>query len=150
MIKWSRILKSIQFSGFNIVFNINTQMMNMNFKHVYHTNTLTNMTHRISKYLYGWCRDPTEVVPGLGRGGGVETWSSERVRVWAEHGGRAQQQDSERSPPLWTPRQSLSMFDNSDYPFNCFNYDGDGYPTSSTEEDKKMCRPAYRYECSFY
>ncbi|XP_029978346.1 forkhead box L3 [Sphaeramia orbicularis] len=37
------------------------------------------------------------------------------------------------------------MFDNSHYPFNCFNYDGDGYPSSSTDEDKKMCRPAYSY-----
>lgn len=37
------------------------------------------------------------------------------------------------------------MFDNSHYPFNCFNYDGDGYPTSSTDEEKKMCRPAYSY-----
>ncbi|XP_054913841.1 forkhead box L3 [Poeciliopsis prolifica] len=37
------------------------------------------------------------------------------------------------------------MFDHSDYPFNCFNYDGDGYPTSGTDEDKKICRPAYSY-----
>ncbi|XP_072230023.1 forkhead box L3 isoform X1 [Leuresthes tenuis] len=36
------------------------------------------------------------------------------------------------------------MFDNSHYPFNCFNYDGDGYPSSSTDEEKKICRPAYR------
>ncbi|XP_010788413.1 forkhead box L3 [Notothenia coriiceps] len=35
------------------------------------------------------------------------------------------------------------MFNNSSYPFNCFNYDGDGYPSSSTDEEKKMCRPAY-------
>nr|WJK44496.1 forkhead box protein [Lateolabrax maculatus] len=35
------------------------------------------------------------------------------------------------------------MFDNTHYPFNCFNYDGDGYPSSSTDEEKKMCRPAY-------
>lgn len=40
---------------------------------------------------------------------------------------------------------SVKMFDNSHYPFNCFNYDGDGYPSSSTDEEKKMCRPAYRY-----
>uniref|UniRef100_A0A087X8Q8 Forkhead box protein G1 n=1 Tax=Poecilia formosa TaxID=48698 RepID=A0A087X8Q8_POEFO len=32
------------------------------------------------------------------------------------------------------------MFDHSDYPFNCFNYDGDGYPSSGTDEDKKICR----------
>ncbi|KAG7507137.1 forkhead box L1-like [Solea senegalensis] len=37
------------------------------------------------------------------------------------------------------------MFDNTHYPFNCFNYDGDGYPSSSTDEEKKMCRPAYSY-----
>ncbi|CAN9508598.1 unnamed protein product [Ophioblennius macclurei] len=37
------------------------------------------------------------------------------------------------------------MFDNSHYPFNCFNYDGDGYSSSSTDEEKKMCRPAYSY-----
>ncbi|CAL8302201.1 unnamed protein product [Lota lota] len=37
------------------------------------------------------------------------------------------------------------MFDNSQYPYNCFNYDGDGYPSSSTDEEKKMCRPAYSY-----
>ncbi|KAF7204720.1 forkhead box L3 [Nothobranchius furzeri] len=37
------------------------------------------------------------------------------------------------------------MFDNSHYPFNCFNYDGDGYPSASTDEEKKMCRPAYSY-----
>ncbi|KAK1881932.1 Forkhead box protein I1-B [Dissostichus eleginoides] len=36
------------------------------------------------------------------------------------------------------------MFNNSSYPFNCFNYDGDGYPSSSTDDKKKMCRPAYR------
>ncbi|KAM7381940.1 hypothetical protein PAMA_012685 [Pampus argenteus] len=41
--------------------------------------------------------------------------------------------------------QSVDMFDNSHYPFNCFNYDGDGYPSSSTDEEKKMCRPAYSY-----
>lgn len=116
------------------------------------------MTFRMSEYLYGCSRDPREVVLELGRGG-VEMWSSERVRVWAEHGGRAQQQgrllllgfhrDSQRAPTPWIPcpaSQSVSMFDNSNYPFNCFNYDGDGYPTSSTDEEKKMCRPAYRYE----
>ncbi|XP_056286034.1 forkhead box L3 [Pseudoliparis swirei] len=48
----------------------------------------------------------------------------------------------------WTPQPgppSAAMFDNSNYPFNCFNYDGDGYPSSSTDEEKKMCRPAYSY-----
>ncbi|KAL0983931.1 hypothetical protein UPYG_G00134900 [Umbra pygmaea] len=40
---------------------------------------------------------------------------------------------------------SVVMFDNSQYPYNCFNYDGDGYPSCSTDEDKKMCRPAYSY-----
>ncbi|XP_055031088.1 forkhead box L3 [Misgurnus anguillicaudatus] len=37
------------------------------------------------------------------------------------------------------------MFDNSQYPYNCFNYDGDGYPTCGTDEEKKVCRPAYSY-----
>ncbi|XP_060794926.1 forkhead box L3 [Neoarius graeffei] len=36
------------------------------------------------------------------------------------------------------------MFDNSQYPYNCFNYDGD-YPSCGTEEEKKVCRPAYSY-----
>ncbi|KPP72475.1 forkhead box protein L2-like, partial [Scleropages formosus] len=31
------------------------------------------------------------------------------------------------------------------YPYNCFNYDGDGYPTCGTDDEKKMCRPAYSY-----
>ncbi|KAM8837445.1 forkhead box L3 [Spinachia spinachia] len=47
-------------------------------------------------------------------------------------------------PPRPAPH-GAEMFDNSNYPFNCFNYDGDGYPSSSTDEDKKMCRPAYSY-----
>lgn len=42
------------------------------------------------------------------------------------------------------PCPGADMFDNANYPFNCFNYDGDGYPSSSTDEEKKMCRPAYR------
>ncbi|MEQ2210304.1 hypothetical protein XENOCAPTIV_011321, partial [Xenoophorus captivus] len=51
---------------------------------------------------------------------------------------------------LWTGRSCCStpdsskMFDNSHYPFNCFNYDGDGYPSSGTDEEKRICRPAYR------
>nr|XP_040032290.1 forkhead box L3 [Gasterosteus aculeatus aculeatus] len=47
-------------------------------------------------------------------------------------------------PPRPAPH-GAEMFDNSNYPFNCFNYDGDGYPSSSTDEEKKMCRPAYSY-----
>uniref|UniRef100_A0A3Q3D351 Forkhead box L3 n=1 Tax=Hippocampus comes TaxID=109280 RepID=A0A3Q3D351_HIPCM len=35
------------------------------------------------------------------------------------------------------------MFDTSHYPFNCFNYDGDAYASCSTDQEKKMCRPAY-------
>ncbi|MED6275285.1 hypothetical protein CHARACLAT_025063 [Characodon lateralis] len=52
---------------------------------------------------------------------------------------------------LWTGRSCCStpdsskMFDNSHYPFNCFNYDGDGYPSSGTDEEKRICRPAYSY-----
>ncbi|XP_019711934.1 forkhead box L3 [Hippocampus comes] len=37
------------------------------------------------------------------------------------------------------------MFDTSHYPFNCFNYDGDAYASCSTDQEKKMCRPAYSY-----
>ncbi|XP_072523718.1 forkhead box L3 [Salminus brasiliensis] len=37
------------------------------------------------------------------------------------------------------------MFDNSQYPYNCFNYDGDGYPSCGSDEGKKVCRPAYSY-----
>ena len=55
-------------------------------------------------------------------------------------------QESQRSLTVRITRpHSVDMFDNSNYPFNCFNYDGDGYPSSSTDEEKKMCRPAYRY-----
>ncbi|XP_023792538.1 forkhead box protein D5-B isoform X2 [Cyanistes caeruleus] len=36
------------------------------------------------------------------------------------------------------------MFDNTKYPYNCFNYDGDDYPTCSSDEEKKFTRPAYR------
>ncbi|XP_056325813.1 forkhead box L3 [Danio aesculapii] len=37
------------------------------------------------------------------------------------------------------------MFDSSQYPYNCFNYDGEGYPSCGTDEEKKVCRPAYSY-----
>ncbi|XP_078520316.1 forkhead box L3 [Lissotriton helveticus] len=37
------------------------------------------------------------------------------------------------------------MFDNSQYPYNCFNYDGEDYPTCSSDEEKKFTRPAYSY-----
>ncbi|XP_072337659.1 forkhead box L3 [Scyliorhinus torazame] len=37
------------------------------------------------------------------------------------------------------------MFDNSQYPYNCFNYDGDDYPPCSSDEEKKVSRPAYSY-----
>lgn len=50
-----------------------------------------------------------------------------------------------RRVTLRITHRAADMFDNSNYPFNCFNYDGDGYPSSSTDEEKKMCRPAYRY-----
>ncbi|CAL8283780.1 unnamed protein product [Merluccius merluccius] len=53
--------------------------------------------------------------------------------------------DLQGEPAHTSPRQSVDMFDNSQYPYNCFNYDGDGYPSSSTDEEKKMCRPAYSY-----
>lgn len=96
---------------------------------------------------------------GGGAGGSRHQQGSEWVSAgWAEHGGRAEQQDrvlllglGQDTQRSQTPRitrqtcQSVDMFDNSHYPFNCFNYDGDGYPSSSTDEEKKMCRPAYRY-----
>ncbi|XP_068103421.1 forkhead box L3 [Hyperolius riggenbachi] len=37
------------------------------------------------------------------------------------------------------------MFDHTQYPYNCFNYDGDDYPTCSSDEEKKCIRPAYSY-----
>nr|XP_034987525.1 forkhead box L3 [Zootoca vivipara] len=37
------------------------------------------------------------------------------------------------------------MFDNTQYPYNCFNYDGDDYPTCSSDEEKRFTRPAYSY-----
>ncbi|KAM4023762.1 forkhead box L3 [Anomaloglossus baeobatrachus] len=37
------------------------------------------------------------------------------------------------------------MFDHTQYPYNCFNYDGDEYPTCSSDEEKKCTRPAYSY-----
>ncbi|XP_069761678.1 forkhead box L3 [Narcine bancroftii] len=38
------------------------------------------------------------------------------------------------------------MFDNSQYPYNCFNYDGDEYPACGSDEGKRaVSRPAYSY-----
>ncbi|KAL4695980.1 hypothetical protein H8957_001734, partial [Semnopithecus entellus] len=37
------------------------------------------------------------------------------------------------------------MFDTSQYPYNCFNYDADDYPAGSSDEDKRLTRPAYSY-----
>lgn len=123
------------------------------------------MTLRISEYLWGWSQaQGPETLERWSRGwdeegGGGRGWGTQReweAAGWTEDGGRVQQQDRllllgfdwdiQRSPTLWIPRpaQSVNMFDNSHYPFNCFNYDGDGYPSSSTDEEKKMCRPAYR------
>ena len=36
-----------------------------------------------------------------------------------------------------------TMFDRSQYPYNCFNYDADDYPAGSSDE-KRLTRPAYR------
>ncbi|XP_019493016.1 PREDICTED: forkhead box protein L1 [Hipposideros armiger] len=36
------------------------------------------------------------------------------------------------------------MFDSSQYPYNCFNYDTD-YPAGSSDEEKRLTRPAYSY-----
>ncbi|XP_006141419.1 forkhead box protein L1 [Tupaia chinensis] len=37
------------------------------------------------------------------------------------------------------------MFDSSQYPYNCFNYDTDDYPSGSSDEEKRLTRPAYSY-----
>ncbi|XP_059536732.1 forkhead box L3 [Myotis daubentonii] len=37
------------------------------------------------------------------------------------------------------------MFDSSQYPYNCFNYDADDYPAGSADEEKRLTRPAYSY-----
>ncbi|XP_019277912.2 LOW QUALITY PROTEIN: forkhead box L3 [Panthera pardus] len=37
------------------------------------------------------------------------------------------------------------MFDSSQYPYNCFNYDADDYPVGSSDEQKRLTRPAYSY-----
>lgn len=36
------------------------------------------------------------------------------------------------------------MFDSSQYPYNCFNYDADDYPSGSADGEKRLTRPAYR------
>uniref|UniRef100_A0A286XTC1 Forkhead box L3 n=1 Tax=Cavia porcellus TaxID=10141 RepID=A0A286XTC1_CAVPO len=36
------------------------------------------------------------------------------------------------------------MFDSSQYPYNCFNDDSD-YPAGSSDEEKRLTRPAYSY-----
>ena len=36
------------------------------------------------------------------------------------------------------------MFDSSQYPYNCFSYDADDYPVGSSDEQKRLTRPAYR------
>lgn len=41
-------------------------------------------------------------------------------------------------------RGRARMFDSSQYPYNCFNYDADGYPAGSADEEKRLTRPAYR------
>ena len=66
--------------------------------------------------------------------------AGERCCCWAQAGTVRGATAAESTRP-----HGGDMFDNAHYPFNCFNYDGDGYPSSSTDEDKKMCRPAYRY-----
>ncbi|XP_036864912.1 forkhead box L3 isoform X1 [Manis javanica] len=37
------------------------------------------------------------------------------------------------------------MFDSSQYPYNCFNYDADDYPSGSADGEKRLTRPAYSY-----
>ncbi|ERE75906.1 dentin matrix protein 4, partial [Cricetulus griseus] len=38
-----------------------------------------------------------------------------------------------------------TMFDSSQYPYNCFNDDADDYPAGSSDEEKRLTRPAYSY-----
>lgn len=38
----------------------------------------------------------------------------------------------------------VTMFDSSQYPYNCFNDDADDYPAGSSDEEKRLTRPAYR------
>lgn len=40
--------------------------------------------------------------------------------------------------------QAPTMFDSSQYPYNCFNYDADDFPAGSSDEEKRLTRPAYR------
>ncbi|XP_006889781.1 PREDICTED: forkhead box protein L1-like [Elephantulus edwardii] len=37
------------------------------------------------------------------------------------------------------------MFDSSQYPYNCFNYDAEDFPAGSSDEEKRLTRPAYSY-----
>ncbi|XP_064232608.1 forkhead box L3 [Aotus nancymaae] len=37
------------------------------------------------------------------------------------------------------------MFDGSQYPYNCFNDDADDHPAGSSDQDKRLTRPAYSY-----
>uniref|UniRef100_A0A2K5D127 Fork-head domain-containing protein n=1 Tax=Aotus nancymaae TaxID=37293 RepID=A0A2K5D127_AOTNA len=37
------------------------------------------------------------------------------------------------------------MFDSSQYPYNCFNDDADDHPAGSSDQDKRLTRPAYSY-----
>ncbi|XP_004840622.1 forkhead box protein L1 [Heterocephalus glaber] len=37
------------------------------------------------------------------------------------------------------------MFDSSQYPYNCFNDHDDDYPAGSSDEEKRLTRPAYSY-----
>lgn len=40
--------------------------------------------------------------------------------------------------------RAAKMFDSSQYPYNCFNDDADDYPAGSSDEEKRLTRPAYR------
>lgn len=48
----------------------------------------------------------------------------------------------EATAALVAPR--AAMFDSSQYPYNCFNDDADDYPAGSSDEEKRLTRPAYR------
>lgn len=40
--------------------------------------------------------------------------------------------------------RGASMFDSSQYPYNCFNDDADDGPAGGADPEKRLTRPAYR------
>lgn len=80
--------------------------------------------------------DPRAQVPAL-----VESTPQCRAAVGARPPGRAHR--TEPAGALGGGGRAR-MFDSSQYPYNCFNYDADDYPAGSGDEEKRLTRPAYR------